>query len=319
MFQAIKQHPVVSKQIRLVHVEFIYRVPLMIWKGVYFENVYSNFPGRNAVLILIKSKLKNKTKDSADQPKGVNDILQEQIATSTSEYMRSSKRLFISALSAGLEIGFSIFLMGTLFTLFHGQVSEEGLHILISFAYPIGFIFVIIGRSELFTEHTTLAILPVLNKTFSVKSLFTLWGIILAGNLIGGYIFGALLTYFAPAFGTITHEAFSYLAHKIIDIPLHLIFVSAIIAGWLMGLVSWLVASSQETISRLFIIVLVTTTIGIGGLHHSIVGSIEVFAGLLVDPTIGIMDYLRFEVVSILGNALGGVFFVGILKYGQRK
>ncbi len=86
-----------------------------------------------------------------------------------------------------------------------------------------------------------------------------------------------------------------------------------------MGLLSWLVASSQETISRLFMIVLVTATIGIGGLHHSIVGSIEVFAGLLIDPTIGIMDYLSFEAISIMGNALGGVFFVGIIKYGQRR
>jgi len=254
-----------------------------------------------------------------DQPKGVNDILDEQIATAIYEYKRNNKRLFISALSAGLEIGFSIFLMGVLFTLFHDQVSNEVLHVLISLAYPIGFIFVIIGRSELFTEHTTLAILPVLNKKTSVKSLFILWGIILSGNLIGGYIFGALLAYFAPAIGIVSNEAFAHLAHKVIDIPLQMIFVSSIIAGWLMGLLSWLVASAQETISRLFMIVLVTATIGIGGLHHSIVGSIEVFAGLLIDPTIAIKDYLDFEVISILGNVLGGVFFVGILKYGQRR
>ena len=265
------------------------------------------------------SKLSNNNKQSADKPKGVNTILGEQIASSIYEYKRSNKRLFISALSAGLEIGFSIFLMGVLFTLFIGQVSNEILHVLISLAYPIGFIFVIIGKSELFTEHTTLAVLPVLNKTTSIKSLFILWGIILAGNLIGGYIFGALLAYFAPAIGIISDEAFIHLAHKVIDIPLQLILVSAVIAGWLMGLLSWLVASSQETISRLFIIVLVTATIGLGGLHHSIVGSIEVFAGLLIDPTISIMDYLRFEAIAILGNALGGVFFVGIIKYGQRS
>ena len=265
------------------------------------------------------SKLDNNNKESADQPKGVNDILDEQMSSAMHEYERSNQRLFISALSAGLEIGFSIFLMGVFFTLFNGQVSNEILHVLISLAYPIGFIFVIIGRSELFTEHTTLAILPVLNKTASIKSLFILWGIILIGNLIGGYIFGAILAYFAPAIGIISFEAFAHLAHKVIDIPLQLILISAIIAGWLMGLLSWLAASSQETISRLFMIVLITATIGIGGLHHSIVGSIEVFSGLLIDPTIGIMDYLSFEAVSILGNALGGVFFVGIMKYGQRR
>lgn len=270
-------------------------------------------------LIHIQMSDEDKKKESADQPKGVNAILAEQIATSVHEYKRSKKRLFISAFSAGLEIGFSIFLMGTLYTLFQGQVSSGTLHLLLSFAYPIGFIFVIIGRSELFTEHTTLAILPVLNKTVSVRSLFMLWGIILAGNLLGGYLFGALLANFGPAIGIISNEAFVHLAHKVLDFPLPLIFISAIIAGWLMGLLSWLVASAKETISRLFMIVLVTSTIGIGGLHHSVVGSIEVFAGALVDPTIGIADYLRFEAVAILGNALGGVFFVGIIKYGQRR
>jgi formate/nitrite transporter FocA (FNT family) len=265
------------------------------------------------------SKLNTPNKEGADQPKGVNDILDEQISTATYEYKRSNKRLFVSSLSAGLEIGFSIFLMGILFTLFHAKVSSEILHVLVSIAYPLGFIFVIIGRSELFTEHTTLAILPVLNKTRSVRSLFTLWGIILIGNLIGGYIIGAILVYFAPEIGIISNEAFIHLAHKVLDIPLHMILISAIIAGWLMGLLSWLVASSQETISRVFMIILVTATIGIGGLHHSIVGSIEVFTGLLIDPTISITDYLSFEIISVLGNALGGVFFVGVLKYGQRR
>ncbi|MFT7158336.1 MAG: formate/nitrite transporter FocA (FNT family), partial [Parvicella sp.] len=94
------------------------------------------------------SKLDN-DKESNDQPKGVNDILNEQLSTSIHEYKRSNKRLFISAVSAGLEIGFSIFLMGILFTLFDGQVSKEVSHVLVSLAYPIGFIFVIIGRSEL--------------------------------------------------------------------------------------------------------------------------------------------------------------------------
>jgi formate/nitrite transporter FocA (FNT family) len=258
-------------------------------------------------------------KDNTDQPKGVNDILDEQISTAVYEYERSNKRLFVSALSAGLEIGFSVFLMAILFTLFHNKVSNEFLIVLISLAYPIGFIFVIIGRSELFTEHTTLAILPVLNKTTSIKSLFILWGIILFGNLIGGYIIGAILVYFGPGIGIITNEAFLHLAHKVLDISPQMILISAVIAGWLMGLLSWLLASSQETISRIFMIVLVTATIGIGGLHHSIVGSIEVFTGLLIDPTISVIDYLIFEIISILGNALGGVFFVGILKYGQRR
>lgn len=265
------------------------------------------------------SKRQDRNQEKGDQPKEVNDILYEQMSTSIQEYKRSNLRLLVSSLSAGLEIGFSIFLMGTLYTLFNGKVSDEVAHLLVSLAYPLGFIFVIIGRSELFTEHTTLSILPVLNGKVSVKKLLILWGIILLGNLIGGYIIGAILVYFAPAMGIISSNAFTHLAQKLIEVPTELILVSAIIAGWLMGLLSWLLASSKETISRVLMIIIVTSTIGLGGLHHSIVGSIELFAGLLVDPSISLMDYLTVEGISIVGNAIGGVFFVGILKYGQRR
>ena len=133
-----------------------------------------------------------------NRPKKVNEILEEQINTAVNEYERSNFRLLISAFAAGLEIGFSVFLIAVLFSQFHDQISSPYLHLILSLAYPIGFIFVIIGRSELFTEHTTLAVLPVLNRVSSIMDLLQLWGIILIGNLVGGYIIGLLLTYVAP-------------------------------------------------------------------------------------------------------------------------
>ncbi len=56
--------------------------------------------------------------------------------------------------------------------------------------------------------------------------------------------------------------------------------LSAILEGWLMGLLAWLVAAARETISQLFIIWLITASIGIAHLHHCIVGNVEVLAGL---------------------------------------
>ena len=254
-----------------------------------------------------------------NRPKKVNEILEEQINTAVNEYERSNFRLLISAFAAGLEIGFSVFLIAVLFSQFHDQISSPYLHLILSLAYPIGFIFVIIGRSELFTEHTTLAVLPVLNRVSSIMDLLQLWGIILIGNLVGGYIIGLLLTYVAPNLGIIESSSFVYIASEILHHSNLTILGSAIMAGWLMGLLSWLVASAQETISRIFLIIMVTATIGMGGLHHSIVGSIEVFTGMLNSSDINIVDYFRFQSVAIFGNAIGGVFFVAIVKYGQKR
>lgn len=264
-------------------------------------------------------QVKEPEKKVTNDPKGLDEILDTQIKTAVHEYRRSNIKLLISSFSAGLEVGFSVLLMAALHSLFHNQVSPSSLHMILSLAYPLGFIFVVIGRSELFTEHTTLAVLPVLNGNSTFKSLMGLWGIILAGNLLGGLVIALLLVYFTPGMKIITTDAFVYIADHMIHFPWHTIFVSAIFAGWLMGLLSWLMASVQDTISRILVVILVTATIGIIGLHHSIVGSIEVLAGMFASPKITFDKYLTFEICAILGNAIGGTVFVGILKYGQRE
>ncbi len=64
------------------------------------------------------------------------------------------------------------------------------------------------------------------------------------------------------------------------------------------------------------VIYIVTFIIALSGLHHSIVGSIEIFAGMLVSSKITLVDYITFQCTALIGNAVGGVVFVAILKYG---
>ncbi|MGB3779432.1 MAG: formate/nitrite transporter family protein [Tunicatimonas sp.] len=268
---------------------------------------------------LDKIEVKEKKEDgrNLDKLKEGEQILQEQMRTSLLEYRRDTPALFVSAFSAGLEVGFSLLLMGLLYTMFSDQLSESGMHMAMAAAYPIGFIFVIIGRSELFTEHTTLAVLPVLNGTVSISALAKLWGIVYVGNLMGGYLFSFILVQIGPGMGTISLDAFHHIAEKLIQYNWWLTLSSGMFAGWLMGLLSWLVTSSRDTISRVVMIILVTTVIGLGELHHSIVGSIEMFAGLISSEDIGLRDYAHFQVFATLGNIIGGTVFVAAVKYGQ--
>lgn len=255
--------------------------------------------------------------EPTNRPKNVDEILNEQIDASLHEHKRSNFALLISSLGGGMEVGFSIFLMGIVSTLFYNEVSDNSLHVMLAFCYSIGFIFVIIGRSELFTEHTALAILPVLNRSATVRSLFEIWSIVYVGNIIGGYLFSFIMTNISPSFGIISDESIVYLAKKMIHFDWSVIMFSGILAGWLMGLLGWLVTSSQETISRILIIILVTATIGMGGLHHCIVGSIEVFSGFLVSDEIGWSEYFKFQSAATIGNIIGGVVFVALLKFSH--
>ena len=93
------------------------------------------------------------------------------------------------------------------------------------------------------------------------------------------------------------------------------IFLSAVVAGWLMGLLNWLLNSAKNSLTRIFLIFMITAVIGFGGFHHSIVGNIEVFGAYLLSDSIGLADYLWFLVLALLGNSIGGAVVVGLFKY----
>ncbi len=266
--------------------------------------------------------LKKKPEDKAlkvegfsSGPKSKEQIMREQLEEGEAMYGTSGSSVFISSLSAGLEVGFSFFLIAILHTHFIGEMNSKSMYLMTAFAYPIGFILVVLGKSILFTEQTSLLTLPVLNGKRGVLELLKIWGIVLLGNLLGGYAIACLILWIGTAMGVIELESVREIAHHVSNPKPFVIFGSAVLAGWLMGLLSWLVTSSQETISRILIIYLITTLIGIGGLHHSIVGSIEVFAGFISDADITFVDYFSFQIVATLGNAIGGVVFVALLKY----
>lgn len=263
------------------------------------------------------SKKTENLKRALSRPKSSNEILKEQIEIAMLEHERPNLSLFLSSMSGGLEIGFSVFLMAAIYSLFYDVVHPSVLHVMLALAYPLGFVFVIIGKSELFTEHTTLAVIPVLNRSGTLKRLLVLWGIIYSGNLLGGYIFSYILSLLPGRMEILRKETFEVLAMKLVAPPWHIILGSGILAGWLMGLLSWLITSAKDTISRIMLVGLVTTVIGIGGLHHAIVGSIEVFVAFLTSPSITLNQYLNVQLWTTLGNIIGGVFFVALIKYSH--
>lgn len=256
-----------------------------------------------------------KNKEQKPQ-KSQKTILEQTEETALTELRRGFKGLFLSSFSGGLDIGFSVLLMAVMLTLFKGTLSAPGLHIIVSMMYPLGFILVVLGRSELFTEHTTLAALPVLQKLSPINMLFRLWGIVFLGNIVGGSLFALILSYLAKGTNLIEPWALNEIAEKLISFGWQATLISAILAGWLMGLLTWLIAASRDTISQIFIIIIITGAIGISGFPHCIVGNIECLAGLF-NGHITIAQYLSFLGTAALGNIVGGVLFVAILKFNH--
>lgn len=257
------------------------------------------------------------TGEQAEARKPARRILEQEISEGLSEIERPTLGLFIAGLSAGLDISFSLLLMAVTLTAFADQLPSSLVDLLVANMYAIGYIFVIIGRSELFTEHTTLAVLPVLNRRASVLALLHLWAVVYLANLLGVTLFAALISVIGPALGVIDARVFDDLATHMVDHVWWVILLSGLLTGWLMGLLTWLVTASRDTISQIFLIWLVTSAIGFVGLHHSITGSVEVLAAIFANQSIALSDYGHFLLWTTLGNAIGGVVFVALIKYSH--
>lgn len=260
---------------------------------------------------------RHKEEEKAEEPqKSYETILEQEIQSGVTELERPAGGLFLSGLSAGLDVSFSLLAIAVLTHLMEGHFSEPVQRLLLANAYSVGFLFVVLGRSELFTEHTTLAVLPVLDRRASVAQLGRLWGIVYVANLLGTIAFAAFFSYVAPSLGIAEPRTFGHIASEVVSHPWSAILLSGVLAGWLMGLLSWLVAAARDTISQIFMVWLVTFVIGLAHLHHSIAGSAEVLAGVFSGGvTAG--DFLRFLTASTLGNAFGGIVFVAVIKYGH--
>ena len=252
--------------------------------------------------------------DNLSQAKSYASILVEQVMDARETFERSLGSLFTSAFTAGLEIGISFFMILSAFALLSGVLPSHYAIVLASLLYPIGFIIVVIGQSLLFTEQTSLLSLPVLNKIEPLHKLLRLWGIVIAGNVVGGCLFAALMIGLGLNMQLFSVSDIDAYAEHILGFRWWVIFGSAILAGWMMGVTAWLVTSARDTLSRIVLVTLITGSIGFLGLHHSIVGNIEIFSALIYGNTVSLGRYLLFLIVILLGNTVGGVVFVAVLK-----
>lgn len=256
-----------------------------------------------------------KKSDEVAGTKEYTDILSRVIHEGEEIFKIKKKAIFLSAGIAGLEIGFSYILVCTLYFLLQGSVEDTIIFRLFGVVYPLGFILVILGKSALFTEQTSVLALPVLNGQRTIWELLQIWGIVIFGNIIGGIAFVFAVASLAPKLGIFDQDAMITVGSHVIEHEYWVLLVSAILAGWLMGLLTWLLNSTIQILTRIVIIVMITGTIGFVGFHHSIVGNIEVFGAFLYADNISFTDYLIFLLLTLLGNGIGGAIVVGLFKY----
>lgn len=236
----------------------------------------------------------------------------ERVETGAQEELeRPFRSLAISAVAAGLTMGISGLGVAVLLNVLgNGRVGESVAYL----AYPLGFLVVIIGRQQLFTENTLFPVALVLSQRRHAGRTAQLWGAVLAGNVVGTLLFALLMRTSA-----ISPSVASELVTLGVDAGGHgfvTVFWTGVIGGWLIALVAWLVTASTDTIGQVVIIFVVTYLVGVGHFAHSVAGSGEVLSAVLAGD-LTIVDYSTWLVAAVLGNAAGGVLIVTLFNYGQ--
>lgn len=234
-------------------------------------------------------------------------------ADGESELRRPASALLLSGFAAGLSMGFSLIAGGVL--LERGP-EGPGWRMLVDLGYCFGFLVVVLGRQQLFTENTLTPILPLLYHRNAVVlgKVARLWGLVLAANIAATWAIAAVLA-FAPAFTPEVKEAFAEISRHAIDKPFWTTLVKAVFAGWLIALMVWLLPAADT--ARPLIIVAVTFVVALGGFNHIVVGSVDT-AFLVWRGEADLAAYLTaFFAPTLLGNVLGGVTLVAVLNYGQ--
>ena len=235
-------------------------------------------------------------------------------APAVEELERPASALFFSSLAAGMLIGFSF-----LTSAFVSHYAPEAYkHPLAAMAYPVGFMFVIMGRNELFTENTLEPVIPLLHNrdAKTLKQMLRMWGILIAGNLLGALLFGWIIGATTIIDGPL-HPTLQTVAAESTQGGFGQVFYKALFAGWLIALLTWLLASTVDSIAQLFLIWVTTAPIAAFHFRHSIAGSVEAFYRA-VTASAGWGDMLGgFVVPALLGNAVGGVLLVALFNYAQ--
>jgi formate-nitrite transporter family protein len=229
------------------------------------------------------------------------------------ELRRPAMSLFWSGLAAGVAISTSLIVEAALYAHLPDTPWRP---LLVGLGYPVGFLLVVLGRMQLFTESTITAMLPLVTRpsAWALRRTVRLWTIVLFANLCGTAL--AALGVATGAIGDdALREAAVAVARKITELSPARTFVNAIPAGFLIAVLAWVLPSARS--QSFWLILAFTYVVTIAGFSHSVVGSDQAFLLLFSGQTDVVRTILELIAPAVLGNLVGGAGIFALLAHAQ--
>jgi formate/nitrite transporter FocA (FNT family) len=256
-----------------------------------------------------QEKVKESTSIDAE---GIHEVVRKE---GLRELDRPTSALAWSGFAAGLSMGFSFLAEGLL----RSHLPEADWRPLIAkLGYTVGFLIVILGNQQLFTENTLTPIVPLLHEwtTRRLRDVLRLWGAVLITNLIGALLFAFALGRLDVVEPRVMH-ALTGIAQETLQHSAMVTMLHAVFAGWLIALMVWILPGAES--SKALVIIVLAYLVGIGGFAHIIAGATEVFyAGVRAEREWSEI-ILGFILPTLAGNILGGLTLVAGINHAQAQ
>ena len=194
--------------------------------------------------------------------------------------------------------------------------ASEWSPIIAKLGYAVGFLIVILGHQQLFTENVLTAVLPVMarKQVHWLLKMLRLWGTVLAANIAGCIIFAMALAYL-PVVPSDVVPALADIVTKVMSNSPWEMFAKGIGAGWLIAALVWILSSTENV--EFVVITLLTYLIALFGFTHIVAGSVEAIYGVatgIIGPETAVF---RFFLPTLAGNVFGGTVLFSVLSYAQ--
>ena len=240
------------------------------------------------------------------------DIYERVKREGAAELERPVAALAYSGLFAGASVGFGAVASAAATVALAGHADARLVGALF---FPVGFIIVIIGRAQLFTENTLYPVTLVLDERRHLLSTLRLWAVVLSANLIGAALFALLVTKTAALPADVVVKV-ADTGHQATLGTWPSFFWSGVLGGWIIALVAWLIQSGSAVIGQILLIWSLVFTVGLLDLDHSVSTTIEVICAAL-KGNVHLGHALAWFAAVLLGNIAGGVLITAVLNYGQ--
>jgi len=229
------------------------------------------------------------------------------------ELERPASSLWYSGIAAGVLISFSI--LGEALLRSH-LPDESWRYVVENLGYSLGFLLVIVGRMQLFTENTIATVVPVvLNPTrAALRRMGRLWLVVLSANVVGAFAVATFFAY-APVLSDTVYFAMMELSRHATGMPALEGLMRGIPAGVLIAALVWMLPSDEG--SDVLIIIIFTSLIALGDFTHIVAGSVEM-AFLIVQGELGFgRAVFGFFLPVLVGNVIGGTVIFTMLTWAQ--